>query len=415
MNRRQFLQRGAAALSAAMATPLWLRANDSAVPNHGRKLLVIFQRGGNDAVNTLVPVGDRAEYERYRAGRPNLHLPQSDLLSLQTTDFFGFHPSLAPMAGLINSGRVSCVQAVGYPDMNTSHFVSQAYWETGDPANRHGAGWLNRYLQATYPGQPLRGLMIDRTMAQMMSGPYTVPVSENFGAFAMPVPQNDNAYFGELMRDLAQAGPYGEDKALRNTTHRLLTMFDNFADRDLAEYQPNAGARYPDSAFGQRLKHAVQMLKDEPSTLNVEAVMVNQSNYDHHSGQIGDSAREGAHADLLHELAQGIQAVTTDLGAAADKLLILVVSEFGRTLRENGSRGTDHGGGALTMLIGAAATGAVRNGGDDWPGMTDHKLPWVTDYRDIYWEILERWLGANPAALREALPNFTPTALNLLA
>lgn len=418
MKRRQFLHRSAAALTGAFTLPVMLRASANQKTNPAKKLLLIFQRGGNDALNTLVPVGDASVYRAYQAGRPNLHLPQSALLSLQPSSFFGFHPALAPMTELINSGRVSFVNAVGYPDMNTSHFIGQSVWETAEPGNRHGAGWLNRYLQKTASGQVPHGVMIGTNQSQTMSGSYTVPVSENFGIFDWPIPEQGGAKstaFRELLRQMAEQDGEGGHLAWNNNSKGLVTLFDAFRSRNADTYQPNNGANYPDSPFGNHLKHAVQMLRNEPSPLPVSTVMVNQSNYDHHSGQIGETVLEGAHADLLGELAQGIQAVTTDLGpdGMAD-VLIMVVSEFSRTVRENGSRGTDHGGGALTMLVGGPVTGRVINDGDAWPGLTDHKLPWVTDFRDIYWEVLERHLGANPAAIKAALPGYAPTPINAL-
>ncbi|CAM2011115.1 DUF1501 domain-containing protein [Acanthopleuribacter pedis] len=424
MKRRSFLRHTAGALAGSITLPSLLGATPSRnqaakapSKNSAKKLLLIFQRGGNDALNTLVPVGDAAEYAAYRAARPNLGLAKSDLLSLQASDFFGFHPSLAPMADLINGGRVSFVSGVGYPDMNTSHFVSQAVWETGEPGNRHGSGWLNRYLQASSRDAVPRALMIDSNQSQTMSGAYTVPVSENFGALDLPLPADagpDAGRLQALMRNLNRLDAEAAQAGWTDSTDRLFSMFDRFRNRDLSQYQPANGAKYPNSRFGRNLQHAVQLLKDQPTPLNLNSVMVNHVGYDHHRDQIGADVLSGSHAHLLGELALGIQAASADLGSELDDVLILVVSEFSRTVRENGSRGTDHGGGAVAMLVGGSATGRLVNSGAHWPGLTDHKLPWVTDFRDLYAEVLERHLGASQSEIGAALPNYTANRLGIL-
>ncbi|CAM2011113.1 DUF1501 domain-containing protein [Acanthopleuribacter pedis] len=415
MLRRRFLKTlggTLAAASAVSAIPLSARPTHHHKGGNLRKLLVIFQRGGNDSLNTLVPV-DSTEYARYAEYRPNLHIPQGQLLSFNNTSFFGYHPSLAPLADLIQAGKASFVHAVGYPSMTTSHFAGQAFWETGDPHNRRGSGWLNRYLHASSGPGAFRGLMVDGNTSQMMSGPFTVPVSRNFGGLNMPIPGNmsgsDNTRFREMVRDLAEDADYLGHDLLERTTNGLLGMFDAFNDRNLNDYTPANNAEYPGGRFGDALKHAAQMLKENPSPLNVEAVMVNHPNYDHHKGQVAGSAVEGWHAGRLSELANGIKAFTTDLGdAQMQDTLILVVSEFGRTVRENGSRGTDHGRAALAMLFGGTVTGRVINGEGAWPGLNGQFLNWNTDYRGLYWEILERHMGASPDVIRQAIPNFTP-------
>lgn len=417
MLRRHFLKAFGGGLAATTALPLLARVNPA--PRKGgsvRKLLVIFQRGGSDSLNTLVPAGNATQYDLYRERRPNLHIPQGDLLSFNNTSFFGYHPSLAPMADLISAGQASFVHAVGYPNMTTSHFAGQAFLETGDPRNRRGSGWVNRYLNASSGPGTFRGLMVDRNTSQMMSGPYTIPVSTNFGSLDMPIPGGmsaaDQSRYRQMVRDLAEDADYKGHDLLERTTDGLLGMFDAFQDRNLNDYEPANGATYSGSNLGKALKHAAQMLKENPSTLNVEAVMVNQASYDHHQGQVSGSAIEGWHAGLLRDLANGIKAFTTDLGEQQmQDTLILVVSEFGRTVSENGSFGTDHGRSSLAMVIGGTASGRVINGDGLWPGITGNGLNWVTDYRSLYWEVLERHMRASSEQIRQAIPNFTPQAV----
>ncbi len=422
MQRRRFLSTLAAGLGATCALPLFARPAAATQRRKAglKKLVVIFQRGGNDAVNTLAPVGDAGQARLYRDFRPTLHLPDNALLSLNASSFFGFHPAFAPLADLINDGRAAFAHAVGYPSMNTSHFVAQSFLETAEPGNRRGSGWLNRFFAADPQQRSFRALMVASNVAQTMAGPYTVPVSNNFGLLNMPLPAslraNEQADYAQALRSLASQAHHHDVPVLENTTHGLLDMFDRFQDRNADSYQPANNAQYPDSDLGRHLKHTAQMLKDEPSELNIEAVMVNHDGYDHHAAQIAEAGpTQGSHANLLGDLCQSIKALYQDMGpTAVDDVVVLVVSEFGRTLRQNGSRGTDHGHASLAMVFGGTATGRVLNGGGDWPGLVGNHLDWRTDYRDIYWELLRNHLGASDTEIAAAIPRHSYTPLGLL-
>lgn len=422
MLRRQFLKTigiGAGTgmgLSLAARTPAGKRGSGENL----KKMLVIFQRGGNDAFNTLVPVGNAGETADYQRIRPDLNIPSSRLLSFSNTDFFGYHPSFAPVADLIQAGKASFVHAVGYPDMSGSHFAAQAFWETGDPTNRRGSGWLNRYFHASTGAGAFRALMVENNIAQLMSGPYRVPVSTNFGLLDMPVPtsltQDQVATYRQTLRQIAESADYKQNGLLEQASLGLLGMFDAFQQRNLDDYQPENGAAYPESDFGLRIKHAAQLLKEQPNPLSVEAVMVNHGGYDTHSRQIGETSTEGSHAELLLELFSGIRAFYRDLGdSMINDVLVLVISEFGRSAYQNGSRGCDHGNKGLTMLFGGSVNGRVVNGGDAWPGLESRRDAWRTDYRDIYWEILARHFGAARSEIQQALPNFNPNTVGVLS
>ncbi|CAM2010643.1 DUF1501 domain-containing protein [Acanthopleuribacter pedis] len=422
MKRRHFLTAAGLSFARCAAVPLLARQpkRGRTQKNELKKLVVIFQRGGNDAINTLAPVGDREQQQRYRAMRPDLSIPNEHLLSLNPSPFFGFHPSLAPLSDIINAGKASFVHAVGYPSMNTSHFVAQSFLETAEPGNRRGSGWLNRFFAADPAARPFRALMVAANVSQTMTGPYTVPVSNNFGLLNMPLhgrlAANERDAYEHALRTLAVEGHDHRVPALKRTTESLLAMFDRFEDRNADSYQPANEAEYPETDLGYRLKHAAQMLKDEPSELNIEAVMVNHEGYDHHAAQVvPGQVTQGNHANLLADLSRGIQALYQDLGPdALDNVVVLVISEFGRTLHQNGSHGTDHGHASVAMVFGGANHGVALNGGADWPGLEGNHLPWRTDYRDIYSEILRGHLNAGDHEIRQAIPNHTPTPLGIL-
>lgn len=428
MQRRHFLKSLAStSVMPLLATP-GLAATRKSRGANPKKLLVIFQRGGNDTLNTLVPV-DATQYGLYQALRPDLALPQGSLLNLPGSGFFGLHPALEPMQNLINAGQVTFLNAVGYPGPDRSHFESQAYYETGVPGNGLLDGWINRFLATTTGAAPIRGVAVGWTIPQAVRGTVNVPVSLNFGQTQIDIDgalsdPDDAAYRSALQQLINQTATPGNE-IIYDTARNIYQMIDSFADRDLESYNPSNNADYPDTLFGSSIKHCAQMLKDDVSNLGIEIAVVDQAGYDTHANQItaGNPLSEGEnqHATLLRELARGIQAFSDDMGAVrmADTL-ILVVSEFGRRAYQNDSFGSDHGTGGLAMVIGPSVNGQVYGGDGDWPGLAtadlyqEDDLNWTTDFRDIYWEILARHMGVDNTALAQILPGHGYSALNFI-
>ncbi|CAM2065333.1 DUF1501 domain-containing protein [Sulfidibacter corallicola] len=423
IKRRTFLKAlaggmtlGSQALAARSAKPR-LRGKGGVV----KKLVVVFQRGGNDALNTLVPV-DATQYNLYRNLRPTLGFTTNQLSPVPNNSFFRMHPALNPMSGLISGGDLSMIHAVGYPDSDRSHFESQAYYETAIPGNSLSSGWLNRFLQNSTsplnPEPPIRGIHIGSNIPQAASGQVSVPVSNNFGRLRLEVDgaldDTREAALREEIRNIYNLDITGSNDRVYGTGRKIFQMLDNFADRDLDDYVPENGAVYPDSRLGERVAHAAQMLKDD-NPLGIEVVTIDQGGYDTHAGQVNPNnltSLDTPHMELLDELSRSMVAFYQDMGATRmDDILFLVVTEFGRRAYQNDSNGTDHGTGALAMVMGGPTNGQMINGGGNWPSLASlyrgHDLGWVTDFRDIYWEILRNHMGMNDNDLQAVIPGHT--------
>lgn len=425
IDRRTFLNTVAGSLGGCL--PLWARPRQRTPRTNIRKrggvkkLVVLFQRGGNDGLNTLVPV-DPVEYGHYRELRPTLGFMEGDLTALPNSSFFKMHPSLNPLLPMLNSGNLSFIHGVGYPSPDRSHFASQSFWETGIPGNGLTDGWLNRFLRNTSGQGLIRGVHVGLNIPQMASGSITFPVSKNFGNVNIEVdPEEGNNAEQEALRDQLKAfydlpipAGYGD---LYEPGRRIFDMAASFSQRDLESYQPENGAVYPNTIFGSYVKHAAQMLKDD-TFLGIEVVTLNQGGYDTHSAQANPQALTSLqtdHARLLNQLALSMAAFYQDMGPARmDDIVFLVISEFGRRAYENLSDGTDHGTGGLAMVMGNNVTGNHFGGDSDWPGLgslyNNQDLGWTTDFRDIYWEILRNHLGVNSSSLDLIIPghNYSP-------
>lgn len=432
MKRRLFLSLICGTLvSGAHASP---RSHPRRRKSPVKKLVVLFQRGGNDGLNTMIPI-ESTQYGLYQALRPDLHVPQASISVIPSESFFGLHPALDPLIPIIDAGELSLIHAVGYPDPDRSHFESQAYLETSVPGNGLLDGWLNRYLANTAGPGLIRGISIGSNIPQSVTGAVAVPVSRNFGQLNLDVdnrlaqPQADT--YRNTIAAIHQLPPTPSNDTIYDTGNKIFQMITSFADRDLDQYVPEHGAAYPTlpgssnpTDLALKIMHAAQMLKDDVTALDIEVVTIDHGSYDTHSSQVDPSdplnLTRGQPA-LLNDLAGCMAAFHTDMGPArmAD-ILFLVVTEFGRRAYQNDSWGTDHGTGSLAMVMGPGVTGAMFNGGEDWPGLETvhlyqgHDLMWMTDFRDIYWEILERHMNVASGALSLIIPGHTPTPVGFL-
>jgi uncharacterized protein (DUF1501 family) len=383
---------------------------------NGKKLLVVFLRGGNDALNTVIPV-ESSQYQYYQSYRPTLAVPLNQILPSRHAEF-GLHPSLAPLQAIHQNGSLSFVHCVGYPNPDRSHFESMAFLETAVPGNTLLDGWINRYLQATSGPGNVRGLAIGSTAPASVLGPIPVPVSTNFGDILIKDDTlgPDDPPPGSLQQKLEALyalSPTPHQQNVYETGRSLVGMVDSFSERHLDSYLPNHGAVYPDTWFGNKIKHAAQMFRETPTPLNIEIITVDMDGYDTHAQQTDTTY---GHPALLDELARSLAAFHTDMGPLMNDHVVLVVSEFGRRSYENDSSGTDHGTGSVAMVMGASVQGDVFCG-SGWPGLAPgnlfegEDLDWTVDFRDIYWEILKEHMGLDPAALSQIIPGHVPTPI----
>lgn len=391
LTRRFFLKSSGIALVGLGAVPRFLARAATVTAGRGKILVVIFQRGAADGLNIVVPHAEPAYYQL----RPSIAIPRpkqgEEQAALDLDGFFGFHPVLEPFKQLYDQGLLAAVQAAGSPDSTRSHFDAQDFMETGTPGVKSTPdGWLNRYLQ-TAPGEQatsFRGVSVTPQLPRILQG----------GAPALAIP--NLSQFG------IQAGPYtdtvraGLEALYENSDDRLLgpTGRETFEAVKLlesvnpAQYGPANGAQYPPGPFGQTMLQVAQLIK---SNLGVEIVFAETGGWDHH---VNEGGSQGQLANLLRQFSRGVSALVRDLGDRMGDVVIVTLSEFGRTAFENGNRGTDHGHANALFVVGGPVAGGKVYG--DWPGLERHQLfeqrdlVLTTDFRDVLGEVLVHHLGA---------------------
>jgi uncharacterized protein (DUF1501 family) len=361
-------------------------------------LVVVFLRGGWDALNVVPPLAgaDRGYYEQ---ARPNLKVPaQGESALLPLNDQFGLHPAMAPLLELYQAQKLAIVHAVGLNFNTRSHFDAMEFIELGTPGVKATtSGWITRHLQSA-PNLPASILM-----PALAAGTYQ-PTSllGNSEAVAMNSPSeftlSDDPSYRDQQRDVLRR-LYTGDTWLHRAGLQTLNAIDVVEGASPGEYTPAHGAVYPDGYFGTNLKTVAQMIKLD---IGLRVAAVDLGGWDTHEYQ-GDGTG-GYMADLLGQLAQGLTALYTDLDGTngqsfTRRLTLLVISEFGRRLSQNASYGTDHGHGSVMLVLGGHVNGGRVFG--PWPGLRNDQLferedlAVTTDYRQVLSEILVRRLG-NP-------------------
>ncbi len=403
MQRRQFL--GSLSSVAALGLmPAGRQAGAATGPDAGatrRKLVVVFLRGAVDGLSVVAPYAEK-DYTRYR---PTIGLAvpgQPDGL-LDLDGHFGLHPALAPLMPLWQGGRLAFVHASGSPDPTRSHFDAQDYMESGTPGvKRTGDGWMNRLLgQLPGPPSPTRGLSVGTVLPRIYAGPVPVAsMGEGQGATRPTVldqPRIADA-FGRLYDgDDATSRTFRESLAARREV--LASLDRNALDEE--QMAANNGAPLP-NGFPDDAARLARLLRNDP---NVQLAFVALGGWDTHAGQ---GAARGQLANRLAPLGQGLAVLADRLGPLFDDTVVVVLSEFGRTARENGNRGTDHGhGNAMWVMGGPVAGGKVLG---RWPGIDESSLnenrdvAVTTDFRDVVADIAERHLGMPDAHLSRLFP-----------
>jgi uncharacterized protein (DUF1501 family) len=396
--RRFFLRNSALAVAGAGAAPLWLEralyATDA--PGARQKTLVaIFQRGAADGLNVVVPHGEKAYYEL----RPTIAIPRPtsdprgrDDAALDLDGFFGLHPALGPLKPLFDQRHLAIVDAVGSPHPTRSHFDAQDYMESGTPGGKATAdGWMNRALpRAAGKVSPVRAVALGGVPPRAMRG--SVP------AAAM---QFERMHTGAEDPTMQAAG---------RETFEAVAMLEAIERRP---YTAAAGADYPRGRFGGSLRQIAQLIK---SDVGVEMAFADIGGWDHHVDELGARPSEGALANLLREYGQALSAFWKDMGDRMSDVVVVTMSEFGRTARENGNRGTDHGHANCMFAMGGGVKGGKVYG--RWPGLEKEQLhegrdlAVTTDFRDVLGELVARHLGNAP--VRAVFPGYDPKVVGLV-
>lgn len=425
VNRRMFLKSGGVALASFgtlcgapsfLARATMMKQNGISTTTRRKTLIAIFQRGAVDGLNMIVPYGE-SEYYNLRPtiaiARPTMRGLVANTSNLATAvdldGFFGLHPSLAPLQNLFAQRRMAIVHATGSPDATRSHFDAQDYMETATPGVKSTAdGWLNRVMQYDAQGHSLfRAVAMSNTLPRSLQGRAESLAIANLHDFTIRAGQA-SASVQNGFESLYQQNVADADAGLRATGKETFEAIDYLKRVNPAQYKPANGAAYPRGKFGDALLQIAQLVK---SDVGLEVAFAETNGWDTHVNQGG---AQGALAQNLSELGQGIAALVADLGARMDDVVILTMSEFGRTARENGTRGTDHGHANAMLVIGNAVRGGKVYG--DWLGLAPDKLnegrdlALTTDFRDVFGEIAARHLKAKN--LGKVFPNYEINSRN---
>ena len=408
-SRRVFLKNGGLALASVGLAPGFLARTAAAAAPRQKVLVAIFQRGAVDGLNMIVPFGDRGYYE----ARPSIAIAQPGTGTDGAIDldgFFGMHPRLAPLAPMYSAGQLAVVHASGSPDPTRSHFDAQDYMESATPGVKSTRdGWLNRYLHAREHGKktPFRAVAVAPQLPRALQGSspaLAIARIARFGIRAGGATDTVQPAF-EAEHAGAAAGVRQEAGTDAFEAVRMLRAADP------ARYAPASGVSYPRSPYGESLKQIAQLIKAD---VGLEIAFAESGNWDHH---VNEGGAYGQLAARLDDFARGIAALVRDLGDRMSDVVILTMSEFGRAVAENGSRGTDHGHGNAMMAIGGDVRGGKVYG--TWPGLARDQrfegrdLAVTTDFRTVLAEITRSHLGLRDLA--HVFPEFeAPADLGLL-
>ncbi len=412
ITRRVFLKGGAMAIVGTAAIPSFLSraafAADTA--SQGRKrLVVIFQRGAADGLNIVVPYAESSYYSM----RPTIAIPRQNVIDLD--GFFGLHPSMASFKPLWDQGHLAIVHAAGSPDTTRSHFDAQDYMESGTPGVKATEdGWLNRALRAgthVDHDSSFRAVALGSRLPRILSGSSPAVAIDNVNNFGVG---GNNKAAQPLANTFEAMYESSVDSILHGTGSETFDAVKMLKAANPGKYNPAPGANYPNGGLGQALKQVAQLIKAD---LGVEVAFTDVGCWDHH---VNEGSVQGQIAQRLQELSQSMSAFWTDLGDLAESTVVVTMSEFGRTARENGNRGTDHGHANVMFVMGGPVHGGRVYG--RWPGLAPEQLnegrdlALTTDFRTVMGEAVYRHLGAKD--LNSVFPGFNnnPKAfLNLLA
>jgi uncharacterized protein (DUF1501 family) len=400
-SRRDFLKGSALAMFGVGALPTWLSrsvyAGDS--PDGRKKILVaIFQRGAVDGLNMVIPFGEQRYYEL----RPSLAIPKPDGTPAAAVDldgFFGLHPSLAPLKPMFDAEQLAIVDAVGSPDPTRSHFDAQDYMESGTPGFKATSdGWMNRALpKIAGPGSPIRAVSLGASLPRALRGRNDALAVNSLNDFQVRDPKAAAAF--ENMYE------HTVDPALSGTGKETFSAVKIMQSIQKQSYTPANGAKYPGGRFGQNLQRIARLIKAD---VGLEVAFADIGGWDTHVNEVGAQPAVGQLANNLSDFGQSLAAFYRDLGDRMADVAVVTMSEFGRTAKENGNRGTDHGHANVMFVMGGGVRGGKVYG--DWPGLGEEQLnegrdlALTTDFRDVLGELVSKHLG-NPN-LKAVFPGY---------
>jgi uncharacterized protein (DUF1501 family) len=356
----------------------------------GKRLVVLFQRGAADGLNVVVPYAESNYYQM----RPTIAIQKNQVIDLN--GFFGLHPAMQPLKPLWDQGHLAIVHAAGSPDESRSHFDAQDYMESGTPGVKATAdGWLNRALRAEdqyhalHHASAFRAVAMGTQLPRSLQGAIPAVAVGNVQDFnvggknpaAQPASDSYQAMYSDAVNTV-----------LHGTGTETFEAVKMLKSADPGNYVPAAGANYPKTPFGDSMKQIAQLLK---ANLGVEAAFAEIGGWDTHQNQ---GNVNGQLANRLKDFSEGLAAFWSDMGDQAGDIVMVTMSEFGRTARQNGTAGTDHGHANVMFVLGGPVKGGKIYG--KWPGLADEQLhegrdlAITTDFRQVLGEAAYKTLGA---------------------
>ena len=413
MDRRYFLKSsgiGLASFGLMAAAPGFLHQFADAqtlTDRRGRKktLICIFQRGAVDGLNMVVPFGD-PEYYKLRSNIA-IQTPGKTDGALDLDNYFGLHPSLKSFEALWNNKQLAIVHSAGSPDNTRSHFDAQDYMESGTPGNKGTRdGWLSRVLQtsAGKNDSAFRAVSMTQQTPRSFLGRYPTIAMTNLADFSIKA----GIYSKSVQGGFESVYEQNAKDSLGETGKETFEAVNFLKKANPSQFKPENGAVYPNTPFGRALRQISQLIKADVG-LEIAFTDTPGLNWDTHANQGG---ARGQLANLLRDFGASITALVVDLGKRMDDVVILTMSEFGRTARQNGTGGTDHGHGNAMLLIGNSVKGGKVYG--DWKGLKPDQLndgrdlAVTTDFRDVFGEIAQKHLGNKQ--LDKIFPNYAASA-----
>jgi uncharacterized protein (DUF1501 family) len=374
-------------------------------------LVCVFLRGGADTLNLVVPYGD----DQYYKLRPTLAIPppSGGGGAVRLDDFYAFHPKLAPLYPTFAEGRLAVVQAVGSDNVTGSHFEAQDQMEHGEAYGKSiGGGWLARFLRSGGEQQtPLSAVAIGATIPESLRGAPAASAIYSVDEVRIAAPTGNSDAVQAALSRMYAAGSRALSKAGEDT----LDLLQRIADIRKQQYRPEGGVQYPENSFAGGLREIARLVKAD---VGLRVASIDLGGWDTHFFQ---GAVDGQQAEVIATLAQGLAAFDADLAQYRDRVTILVMTEFGRRIYENGSLGTDHGRGFAMVAIGNPVNGGKVIG--EWPGLDEMGEDGVDgllgpsglkinhDYRSVLSEVLHDVVGCRDVA--QVFPDFKPSPVGL--
>jgi len=387
-SRRRFLKStGFGFLALGLPPAFLVRAAEAQQAGKGKTMVVVFQRGAMDGLNAVIPFKDPAYYSL----RPSIAVAEPASGEDRVIDldgFYGLHPALAPLKNIYDKGHLAIVHAAGSPDNTRSHFDAQDYMEIGTPGIKSTPdGWLNRYLAERKNAEsPFRGVALTAQLPRMLTGNASALTLSSIEEFRL----RNESMAGALQKLYANT----EDTLFRFGGQNLFAAMAQL--RQVESKIPPSAERYAAGRFGASLAQIARLIKAD---VGLEIAFTEIQGWDTHVNQGG---AKGQMANRLKDLAEGLATFYRDLGDRVEDVVLITLSEFGRTARENGNRGTDHGHANVMFALGGPVRGGKVYG--RWPGLAPEvlyegrDLSLTTDFRAVCSEVISRHLGQKELA-----------------